>query len=427
MTFIIIGILYMVISIFMFRYSIKSDVNNLKSYGYAVLLNALPLALMPYLGEDNSRFMRIPIVYILFISCAIASVYRSKLKVNRMVIKITFIMVIFLMYTLTTTLLKNPNLSFLSYYMMWVLNFFICIFVATISYRIKTEELIEIFKCWCKLIFLSEIIGISRYIFGISIDSNFMVMMNRNGTIFLDMLFTPILFYLVAYNINLKPKYILFFITKIIFVVMTQSRMGIITLVLSAIFYIFIKNMGNIVKLFSNTLIVIITIVIIGMTPISAGIVDRIEVTMNTIDIIVNDKPFYPGMKDYARYQMMKDCVNVIKNNTYFGTGIGLDSYRKELVKVGPIRMSKPHNFYLSYLAELGIFGFGILAWIFIIIIKSIHRRDKSFHALWYTIIFIILLMFTMNEYISLPILWMMLGLILGRSTYYRMEAIKIE
>lgn len=95
-----------------------------------------------------------------------------------------------------------------------------------------------------------------------------------------------------------------------------------------------------------------------------------------------------------------------------FGTGIGLKSYQNSLEKnqLGCKSQStefdkydfiRAHNFYISYLAEMGIFFFPLL----IFISKNIYKRNSKF------IILGLMIAFLGHEYLTSPYTWMVLGL----------------
>ena len=113
---------------------------------------------------------------------------------------------------------------------------------------------------------------------------------------------------------------------------------------------------------------------------------------------------------------LILSAIEIIKNNFWFGTGIGLENYRNAFHKYVSFyhHDSKAHNFYLSYFAELGVFGFILLILILGVLYKKL-SKNKTHIA--FRISFIgIAFMMTMNEYIGLPELWFFYGILIGVS-----------
>ena len=92
------------------------------------------------------------------------------------------------------------------------------------------------------------------------------------------------------------------------------------------------------------------------------------------------------------------------------GTGIGLKSYQNSLEKnrlgckaQGSHKMVyiRAHNFYISYLAEMGIFFFPLI----IFLILKLRNRNSGY------IILGLLIGFLGHEYLTSPYTWMIIGL----------------
>ena len=107
----------------------------------------------------------------------------------------------------------------------------------------------------------------------------------------------------------------------------------------------------------------------------------------------------------------------VIKDNLLLGTGLGMNNYGIAFNKAvsNSFDIAKAHNFYLSYLAELGIIGFIILFVFFQKVYSKLPPYNSKYKA--FKVCFISLaLMMTMNEYILLPEIWFLFGMLIGIS-----------
>mgnify|MGYP000022305746 CR=1 FL=1 len=124
----------------------------------------------------------------------------------------------------------------------------------------------------------------------------------------------------------------------------------------------------------------------------------------------------------HNRNMLLLSALDIVKNEFWFGTGIGLDNYRKAFHKHSMYyKDSKAHNFYISYLAELGFFGFVML----LIILKNIYQKlskDRKFYSFRISFLSISIMMF-FNEYIGTPELWFFYGMLIG--TCYSFESKK--
>lgn len=116
--------------------------------------------------------------------------------------------------------------------------------------------------------------------------------------------------------------------------------------------------------------------------------------------------------KSYTESNEARVCltaVNIlhIQKTFPFGTGIGLGSSQNSLVKNDLLCSSskkvaiRGHNFYISYLAEMGIFFFPLLTFL----VMHLRYKNSTF------IILGLLIALIGQEYITMPYTWMILAL----------------
>ncbi len=412
------GIIYLVFSFFLFLYGIKSYNNSLKSYLYSIALNVFPLILSGYLGESKTRFFRIPIAYFPIIAGIMSSIVLSKFRLLKRYKTLYVLYMILISYLFLQSFVfvgvKHLD-SFLEYYLMWVVNIYAMFVVSYVVVKIPYEILLSILKNLVLLIVICAFVGIFKYIIGIQYDANFMPMMNRNGTVFLVVLTIPILLLIRDLGLIKPSSFLVCLLIYILNILFIKSRMGILGFIFSYLIYYLFKYKFKLHILIPSVIIFMGLILAFLYSPIGNYLLYKLEMTVASIRMIVTSGEISPGMSDYRRFQLLVGAVEIIKSNLLFGTGVGLGNYLEKLnVNVIP---AKAHNFYLSYLAEFGIIGFSILI-IFLIVLWSFFRKipDKNFYITFQTIFLSVIFMFTMNEYITFPLLWVIWGIGLGLS-----------
>jgi len=411
-------IIYSILSLILIFYGIKSYRNSLMSYLYAIALNVFPLIPFGYLGNENTRLSRIPIAYFPIIASFTSSLVISRFRIRKGNFFLLYHVLLSYLFVQSFLIVKIQNyVSFLEYYSMWAVNILLMLTVSFIVNRINYEIVLDIFKKLVLLIAISSLIGILKFLIGLQDDANFMPMMNRNGTAYLIVSVTPILLFLG--DTKLIKFYVFIFSIGLYFICLLfiQSRMGLMSFFFTFIIYYIYNKKFQLHKLLLF-LIFLIFIVVLYLPPIryiEERLVDR---TLKTVLLITSGEGLTPDMGDYARFQLILYSIEIIKENFWFGTGVGLENYRDRIRLLNPIRESKPHNFYLSYLAEFGAVGFSIL----LILLFMVWRRflkigiSKELSYTFSTIFITNMFMLFMNEYITYPLIWWIWGIGLGLS-----------
>jgi O-antigen ligase len=148
-------------------------------------------------------------------------------------------------------------------------------------------------------------------------------------------------------------------------------------------------------------------------------IIKRTSENIETFNNFLDDKPIGANMYGFRRIELMTLGVKLIKDNFFFGTGPGLTNYFNALESYNiHTHPGKAHNFYISYFAELGLIGFMLLLAMLISVFKLFKKNSnyidkKGFRVLWLGL----MIMLFFNEYITIPYIWMFLGI--GTSCIY--------
>jgi O-antigen ligase len=404
---------YLCASLGLFIFAIYSNKNALHSFGYGIALNIFPLALMPEVSMDIARIAGMPLAYLPVISAGLALAVRNGIRLPRSYSLLLTLAAIYCIYTFFTTVaLGGVTVANLAYWLAWPLNFLIFFSAAAFFSRVDQVTANKVIKFTITVLVLGCLVGLARYALGIGEDANFMPVVNRNGTVvFIAMIF-PLLLYI--YKEERKSlAWLLFCISCIaLTLTLTFSRSGIIGMLAGIILYYMRFTLSGLLK--STAIVLVLTaIVLSGVADKSLQRLERVSVTTS---MLIHGQDLSNNMNDYNRVMLLKGAIATAKDNFWFGTGLGLENYRKGFHKVSDYgHDSKAHNFYLSYFAELGLAGFSLLMLILLLISKKLYPMSGRYKA--FKVSFLVMaIMMTMNEYILLPELWFFFGMLAGMS-----------
>ena len=110
---------------------------------------------------------------------------------------------------------------------------------------------------------------------------------------------------------------------------------------------------------------------------------------------------------DRRRIELFATGISAVKEFFPFGTGMGPGNYKAAvldagLVTSGTLRLGYPHNFFISGVAQAGVAGVILIAYLVKISISA--RRD-------FPVIGALVIGLAFNEYIGISVLWIYLGL----------------
>lgn len=382
-----------------------------------IIINVIPFIMVGQYDNNQLRINGIPIAYIPILTTMLVLFLHERHNSHKYLRKISYISTTLTLYIIISSLVHiNTIQATMPYVMMYVVYFMILFCVASNASRLDKNEFNEVIKNVMYVIVVATVVGIIKYISGISKDGNFMPLLNRNGTTLWVVTGGIMALYSFINRIISWKKAFIIYAILCVGIVLTMSRMGVISFVFGQIVFIMLLK-GMVIKRMFQVIIVII-IVFVALSILMPSTLDRIISLKNISQVYVNDTTIYKGMPDYRRTELIRAGIYNIKNNWLFGTGPGLENYKEGLKGfIITTHVGKAHNFYISYLAELGIVGFSMFIYLLILILsllrKIINSRQRSlFVSFWITIMFMLL----MNEYITIPEVWIIWGMGIGVS-----------
>ena len=381
------------------------------AFAVAIGLNIFPMAVIPYMNMDIARVGNMPLVYLPATAVGLALILRNGLHFPRRFLGLYVLVGIYLVYTLCNTLLlRGWSASNIAYWLAWPLNFLVFIATARLAAGLEPAFLDRLLHHLVMVLVAASLVGLGRYASGFEPDANFIPLMNRNGTVVLIALLFP----LVLHVHQAQSKSMLWLVfcggTIALCVAMTFSRSGLIGLLFGLILYYGRFSLMGMLK-FSLAALAIVLFLASGVTERTT---ERLMLTGRTISALASGEEIDRSVGDRNRALLVQGAIDTAKQHIWLGTGLGMENYRAGLQRSSPLPLnSKSHNFYLSYLAELGVLGFALL----MAILHRIYTYLPPLNSRWraFRVCFLVTaIMMTMNEYILLPELWLFFGLLTG-------------
>lgn len=367
----------------------------------------------PSFSMDLARLAGVPLAYLPIMSAGFALSAQGRLQIDNYNKGLLTLSLVFSIYTFITGLIIN-DFSFVNftYWVVWPFNFLIFFAAMRLFTTASNIQSTTLLKSISFILTLGCAVGIARFVFGISGDSNFMPVVNRNGTVIFVVMVLPLLF-----GLHSRREISTSFFgasLSIIFValILMTSRSGLIgALVAVSVYYI----RFNIQSLLKFGLILSVMGIFL-MTEIGDVAIQRMDAGLASTQKYTSGDEFDADEKDFNRVQLMTAAILVIEKNFLLGSGLGLENYRKKLREVSNYhKESKAHNFYLSYMAELGLLGLSALIIFFSLVFQKLIGL-RSIYPEFRTSFIVIAVMMTMNEYILLPEIWFFFGVLVGIS-----------
>ena len=402
---------YLAVSAALFLFALHRPSNALRAFLLGISVNIFPLALLPYMDMDHARLGGLPLVYLPGTAVGVALAMRNGVQLPRRYLSLYVFICIYLVYSLcNTVLLRGISVTNLVYWLAWPLNFLLLIAMAASAARMSDRLLKRILEGAVLILVAACAVGLARFALGIGSDANFIPLMNRNGTVVLVALLFPLIFH-VHHNHGKSRLWLLTCVSIVtVCVAFTYSRSGLVGLLAGMILYYWRFSLVGLLKFAA----VLLAIAIFLHSGIAERSTERLIMTGQTISAMLEGREVDRSVGDHNRVVLVNSAIAAAKNHFWFGTGLGMQNYREGLRRTGIATVtSKSHNFYLSYFTELGLIGFALL----LAILKSLYSALPSMgsHLRAFRVIFLVTaLMMTMNEYILLPELWLLMGLLMG-------------
>lgn len=412
----LLGYVYIGLSVGLFVWCLRSRRAFLNGFSYAIALDTLPLLPFGYLTSELTRFGRVPIAYFPFIAVISAGLLVSRLRFPQRWADLYGVWVGLLAYLLVQSLaivkIKHYE-SFLQYYAMWVLNPLTMFLTAAVSSRLERRDRIYALSRLVWVVVLCSLVGIGKYFLGISNDANFIAIFNRNGTAFLLVLLVPAVFMLRDLGVLSLLGFTAIAGVMLTTLLLIRSRMGLLGLIFAVSSYNFAALRGRLLKSLAFLACVLLVGASVSLLPWGQVAFARLGTTAATVSDLLSRHSLAPNQADYVRVELLRYSLQVALRSPLFGTGVGLDNYVEMLRTVvpNPIREAKPHNLYTSYLSEFGLVGFALLMVLFWRIWRSLgNQSDRIASNCFRSVLLTVMFMFTMNEYVTFPFMWFVLG-----------------
>ena len=332
--------------------------------------------------------------------------YEYKIFIPKVVKSLLTFFTIYFFYSMIITV--HP-VSTIKYYIMWILNISVVYFILKIK---NVEKFLDFYLLFFTF---SSLLGLFLHFGGIFYSSNPFDAFNKNSYIFLIMV-------AIAIALYKGKKYQLYII--LISSVFIYSRTLYLMLIFSFLFYVFSK-----IKLKTFLQLILISFFIfLAMLNLSENnfIFERIEGAFILVESLYeffqySDLSVGKGIGDHQRFYVIISNLDMLTKVFPFGTGMGLDNYlshidsKYSLYLVGG-DFHRAHNYYISYLAEMGLFFFVFTY----ILYKPLFLNTNIFFKSLY---FGMLVGIATNEYVTSPYFWILFALIY--MTYYEKRNLK--
>ncbi len=395
----------------LFFYALHRPQNAVRAFVLAMGTNVFPLFALPYMDMDIARLGGLPLVYLPGTAVGLALALRNGVRLPRRHLSLYVLMGIYLIYTLcNTVLMRGVSATNLMYWLAWPLNFVLLIAMAATVARFSETFMNRVLEACVMVLVAACGVGLLRYATGIGSDANFIPLMNRNGTVFLVALLFPLVFHVHA----ARGKSRLWLATCVsviaLCVVLTFSRSGLLGLMAGTILYYWRFSLMGLLKLS----VAVVVIALFLQSGVAERSTERLLMAGQTLSAMMEGREVDNTVGDHNRVVLVNSALATAKEHFWFGTGLGMENYREGLRRAGLGTVtSKSHNFYLSYFTELGVCGFLLLLAVLQRIFASLPSLGSSQRA--FRVSFLVTaLMMTMNEYVLLPELWLLTGLMMG-------------
>lgn len=244
------------------------------------------------------------------------------------------------------------------------------------------------------------VVALFRFFIGGVYDANPFQALNRNAAGFV--MFGIFTIELQIYRLRKisKFKHYIFLVLFVADIGLFQSRSLPVAILVHLIFLYRKIILDMLIKRFVYSIIFLASIGVLFLySPTGERIISHIPTSFG-IDAVSDNNNY-----DRDRFLLIANGLQVISNNLYFGAGPGLENYLYESSNsdFANIRNARPHNFFVSAIADFGVIGCFFFALGFYFFIKRLRNFGVLGHAKF---LIPVALLLVFNEYIFLVEIW---------------------
>lgn len=357
---------------------------KLKVLLYALLIVPAVLTFnLPYEGSDSYRIYNIPPFFL--IALLLIGWYSYNSKINKSIISLNNPFLWFVLYINISTLIINP--SGLIYSLSWLINYLIYRFFSARNTTVK------LYRIDFDVILIALIlVGSFRLLTGLDTDGNPYALVNRNAT-------STIVVFLFVYYKSYFTRFVHTDALFILLLLLNGSRSSIIAI--GAYYMLMVIRSLSLTKMVRFVFFIVIALY---MASYNDTAVKRFK--DGTYFFQQLGKKQVDKVGDYERVLLIRAGITVFRENFYFGVGEGNKMYQSEFNRLveGYDRDSRAHNFFVSRLANFGIVGFALFLYGYFTELKA--KKDFYIYSVTIAVVFLF------NEYVLLPHIFVMTGLI---------------
>jgi O-antigen ligase len=345
------------------------------------------------IGVSVDRVFGIPTPYLaLYVPSIIYALRNNRVLLSPVVKRLLIFFAVYFLYSMVVT---KDIYSTIQYFGMWLAN------ILVVHHFLNVRNYQKISLIYANIVFSCLAIGFVLYQLNVFNSANPINAFNKNSFIFLII---SSFFILLLYKKNNLAILLLFFS------IFVFSRTLYMMYIAGGLTLLLLTKKINL-----NSLIMPLLIIFIIFSY-SDVIQDRVKDALFLIEALFayiseGGVNYSLNIYDSQRYYVLISNIELMLDIFPYGTGMGLDNYLKhidpsfsEYLHSG--KMHRAHNFYVSYMAEMGII-------FFIIFIHMLFRVFFYNFNIYYLSAFSAMLVGILtNEYVTSPYFWMMYALI---------------
>ena len=429
------GISFLLLSLVLFFYGISGTERCIKSFIIAIAVNCFPLIVLRYYGNESARLGGIPIGYFPLLAALGAAIFSARLRFTRKDLGVVAASIVLLAYLFVqSSLLVGDFDSFILYFSMLGFYLLAMLALSTLLQSLSISQVFKLIELFVAVIAFSILMGLLRYFLNFEPrtffhDANFLPLFNRNSTALLLIASFPLIGMLRDMKKISFARAGIYVSVYVVGSVFLQSRLGLTGLVLVGLCYVLVKHRFRFRTLLLGTFFLGFFYLIL-INPLSSRVATRMDdVFAIAGKLYETEGALNPYDSEYKRIRNLSAGVGVVQENFWFGTGMGLTNYLRELERLYP-RMReddvlRSHNLYVSYSGEFGFIGLLLLLFFFFRLWRTFNFYQKKRMKLieprnaFNVMLFMIFVSFFFHEFFNSPLLWFFLGTGLGITAHH--------